>query len=190
MEICTDYERPKITETPQQRAIRKKRFDYRARALLTFLGKPPTPYNVSRIYESEEDPRTLNLGDRQFTVLDVEETYQELEFRVLHRPLRLPAKLLAMFLSSALDRRLDFKVIEIISQSLIDKADPDAIWAINKMVDLDKFIPEHLNELISWAGLENLFPGFKVNQVKFRDVDYTILEPNQGIISCINPQKN
>lgn len=184
---CSPYGR--LKPSAMEIAKARKSFTNRARALLKMLGMDPTPANVSKIKASEIDPRVLMVNNREFLVMDNEETIQELTLRILTNPKRLPAKYLALFLTGALSRELPFEVVRIVAACLRNDETLESNYALHKMIDLDKFSNQHIQEIIDQVGIEVLFystynaMGNMVNQVEFNGANYVIVEqiPNSEI---------
>lgn len=162
--------------TAKEKAQARKSFINRARALLKFLGYDPTPDNVSKVTQDEFDERSLTVNNRNFKVLDNEETLSELEFVILSEPKLLPAKFLAIFISKAFDITLDFNVIVVIAESLRRDKSLESNWALHELIKFDKFVKEHIQEIIDHTGLNGLFLNYKVGQTTFNGNNYVILE--------------
>lgn len=169
---CSQYK----DESPLDKAKSRKSFVNKARALLKMLGFDPTPANVAKIQQSKTDPRLLTVNNREFLVLDNEETLKELELRLLAHPKRLPSNLLALFLTNSFKPDIDFNVVIAVAAALRLDNSAESSWALAQMIDRDKFINNHIQEIIEQVGIVNLFFGSKVEQVEFNGNNYVIVE--------------
>lgn len=179
-----------------EKAKARKSFVNRARALLKFLGFDPTPANVSKVKASEVDPRVLTVNNREFLIMDNEETLAELELRILTYPKRLPAKFLGLFLTGAFSREVPYNVITVVAEALRRDQSAESNWALHQLINFDKFAKSHIQEIIDHAGIETLFYGSKVGQVEFNGNNYVIVEqkPKSAITEnydklddCVDP---
>lgn len=171
---CSPY--GKSQPSAAEKAKARKSFVNRARALLKFLGVDPTPANVSKVKASEADPRVLTVNNREFLIMDNEETLAELELRILTYPKRLPAKFLGLFLTGAFIREVPYNVITVVAEALRRDQSLESNWALHQLIDFDKFAKNHIQEIIDHAGIETLFYGSKVGQVEFNGNNYVIVE--------------
>lgn len=169
---CSQYE----NESPLDKAKSRKSFVNKSRALLKMLGFDPTPANVAKIQQSQTDPRILTVNNREFLVLDNEETLRELEIRLLAHPKRLPSNLLALFLSNAFKPDIDFNVVIAVAAALRLDNSAESNWTLAQMIDKDKFINNHIEEIIEQVGIVNLFFDSNVEQVEFNGNNYVIVE--------------
>lgn len=179
-----------------EKAKARKSFVNRARALLKFLGFDPTPANVSKVKASEVDPRVLTVNNREFLIMDNEETLAELELRILTYPKRLPAKFLGLFLTGAFSREVPYNVITVVAEALRRDQSAESNWALHQLINFDKFAKSHIQEIIDHTGIETLFYGSKVGQVEFNGNNYVIVEqkPKSAITEnydklddCVDP---
>ena len=154
----------------------RRTFINRSRALLKMLGLDPTPANVNRIQQDPTDSTILSVNGKFYKVLDNEETLEELELVILAHPERLPANFLALFFTGAFDSTMDFKVIRIVAEALRKAQTANSIWAMHQLINFDKFIKSHLQEIIDHVGLETLFYKDPVHQPVFLGNNYTIIE--------------
>lgn len=186
---CSPYgqSRPSAAE----KAKARKSFVNRARALLKFLGFDPTPANVSKVKASEVDPRVLTVNNREFLIMDNEETLAELELRILTHPKRLPAKFLGLFLTGAFIREVPYNVITVVAEALRRDQSLESNWALHQLINFDKFAKNHIQEIIDHAGIETLFYGSKVGQVEFNGNNYVIVEqqPKSAITAALEGTK-
>lgn len=173
---CTVVTQPSEAE----KARARKSFINRARALLIFLGFDPTPDNVAKIQQDPNDPKKLSVNGKDYLVWDNEETLKELEILILTNPKLLPSKFLGLFLTGAFDKTLDFKTVMIVAEALRKDRSADSLWAIHRLIDFDKFIPQHIQEIIDHTGLKEILEipssGIKVDQVSFNGNNYVIQE--------------
>lgn len=171
---CSPYGQSQPSAAEKAKA--RKSFVNRARALLKFLGFDPTPANVSKIKASEVDPRVLTVNNREFLIMDNEETLAELELRILTFPKRLPAKFLGLFLTGAFIRDVPYNVVTVVAEALRRDQSAESNWALHQLINFDKFAKSHIQEIIDHAGIETLFYGSKVGQVEFNGNNYVIVE--------------
>lgn len=161
-----------------EKAKARKSFINRARALLVFLGFDPTPDNVSKIQQDPNAPTKLSVNGKDYQVWDNEETLKQLELLILTYPKVLPSKFLALFLTGAFDKTLDFKVIMIVAEALRKDRSSDSTWALRRLIDYDKFIPQHVQEIIDHTGLKEILEipgsGIEVSQVSYGGNNYVI----------------
>lgn len=181
METC----RPLTTPTPQDIQRERRSFVNKARSLLVLLGLDPTPANVAKIQQDPNTPDVLIVNNKEYEVLDNEETLDKLELLMLQYPKRLPPKFLALFLTGAFkDPTLDFRVVEVVAEALRAQDTLDSNWALHKLIDYDNFKHQHLQEVIDQSGLDGLFYGYKVHQTQFLNSNYVILEKMELINEC------
>lgn len=191
---CSPYGQSQPSAAEKAKA--RKSFVNRARALLKFLGFDPTPANVSKVKASEVDPRVLTVNNREFLIMDNEETLAELELRILTFPKRLPAKFLGLFLTGAFIREVPYSIVTVAAEALRRDQSAESNWALHQLINFDKFAKSHIQEIIDHAGIETLFYGSKVGQVEFNGNNYVIVEqqPKSAITEnydqmddCVDP---
>ena len=173
-----------------------KEFRDHARALLVSLGCDPNPSNLSKLRQVKIPAGVkISVELKDYLVYRNDSISSVLEQLILTNPLALPARYLALFISSSMDRALDFSHCIQIAENFKRNPTHKSIYTLRSILINDKFINDHLNEIllqefgafdIGLQSIANLY-GFELKSSTYKDQLYWIMEftPKSRIIEIL-----
>lgn len=175
--------------------VSKEFRDY-ARALLVSLKHDPNPSNLSKLQQVEIPGGVkLSVELKDYLVYRNDSISGLLEQLLLTNPLALPARYLALFISSSIDRKLDFDHCIQIAENFKRNPTVKSIYTLRSIIINDSFINEHLNEILMQEfgafdiGLQSIVElyGFGLKSAYYKDQRYWIMEvtPRSRIVEIL-----
>lgn len=143
------------------------------RALLSHLGIDPSPLNVCKVKEQNDN---FEFNNKIYQVLSLEETRDSVKSLLLNNPRVLPAPHLVPFLQGIFSEPyqvLNYNGMLHIAEALLKDSSTNSLHVIVSALKLDVFFNDHIDLVINEVGLDSLLFGAK--QVTFKDKLFVIV---------------